>query len=214
MALLALSPCLPAQEAGPHAEEQQTPVVAEAAPALPKERACILATAMISQMLNRFRQTAPTVALLICVAFLLATWLTGAHGHRHVGGHEHEPGVSGWSGAHSEHGHLHERAPAQSDADGLATMVQFDGEHFTPHPDALIHADGHENIEVQALQPPAGRSPLDLPLLVQFFCVAFVLARARAFIVLPITDPPDSKRADGSLRPPLRGPPLALRRLI
>lgn len=157
-------------------------------------------------MLNRLRQKAPAVALLICVT-LLATWLTGAHGHRHVGGHEHEQALHGWGGVHSEHNHSHDLAPEHATTADLATSIHFAGEHFEPHSLTLNHADGHENIEIQALQPPAGKTMPDLLLLVLLFCAVFVLTRTRTLVVPVVTEPPDPRRAYWSLGPPLRGPP-------
>jgi hypothetical protein len=60
---------------------------------------------------------------------------------------------------------------------------------------------------LQALQPPAFKTPLDLPLLVLLCCAVLVLTRTRTPVVAVFIDPPDPKRADWSLRPPLRGPP-------
>lgn len=48
----------------------------------------------------------------------------------------------------------------------------------------------------------------DSAVLVLLFYAVFVLAKTKALIVPAFTDPPDPRRADGSLRPPLRGPPL------
>ena len=72
---------------------------------------------------------------------------------------------------------------------------------------SLIHQDGHENIELQALQAPAVKSLLDLPLPVLLCVAVWVLTRTRTAVVAARTDPPDPKRADWFLRPPLRGPP-------
>lgn len=153
-------------------------------------------------MLNCVRRTAPAVAWLLC-ASLLATWITGAHGHRHVGGQQHQDEQAGGSAARSEHEHSHEAAHGRA-----ATIASFDGEHLAPHPVALIHTDGHENIEVQALQPSAGKSMSDLIVLALFYCAVFVLTRIQALVVFTGTDPPPPRRAGKSLRPPLRGPPL------
>lgn len=159
-------------------------------------------------MLNRLRQTAPAVALLICLA-LLATWMMGAHAHRHVGGHEHEQALHALGGIDADHGHLHshELEWSHATAPDLASSGQADGEHFDPHSVALIHEDGHENIELQALRPASGKTLSDLPLLVLLCCAALVLTRTRTSVVAVITDPPDPRRSIWSLCPPLRGPP-------
>ena len=159
-------------------------------------------------MLNRLRQRAPLVALLICVA-LLATWLTGAHAHRHVGAQEHGRALHAWAGMDSDpaHSHGHELNIDHAVAADFASGEHDDGEHFDPHSVSLIHQDGHENIELQALQVPAVKSLLDL-LSLALLCVAIlVLTRTRTRVVAALTDPPDPKRADWFLRPPLRGPP-------
>lgn len=165
-----------------------------------------IASVTLPGMLNRLRQTAPVVALLICVA-LLATWLTGAHAHRHVGAQEHGHTLHAWAEMDSdrEHGHGHELTIDHAIAADFPSSKHDDGDHFDPHPSSLIHQDGHENIELQALQAPAVKSLLDLPLLL---CVAVVvLTRIQIPVVAVRTDPPDPKRADWFLRPPLRGPP-------
>ena len=157
-------------------------------------------------MLNRLRQTAPVVALLICVA-LLATWLTGAHAHRHVGAQDDGHSLHAWAGMDSdrEHGHSHELNVDHAIAADFPSIEHDDSDHFDHHPLSLIHQDGHENIELQALQAPTRRSLLDVPLLL---CVAvLVLTRTQIPVVAVLTDPPDPKRADWFLRPPLRGPP-------
>lgn len=185
------------------------PVLCRSGRQSPTPPADALATATVLRMLNRIRQTAPTVALLICVA-LLATWLTGAHAHRHVGGHEHEQSLHAWGGVASGHemSHGHELDSAHTVGHDLGTAGHREREHFDPHSIALIHADGHENVEMQALQPPVSKTLSDLPLLVLFCCAVLVLTRTRTPVLAVITDPPDPKRADWSLRPPLRGPPL------
>jgi hypothetical protein len=159
-------------------------------------------------MLQRLRQTAPAVALLICVA-LLATWMTGAHAHRHVGGHQHESVVhaAAASDALHESGHGHEAQHAHEGAANDLDGVHGDGVHSEAHPVTLIHQDGHENVEVHALQLSPAKSHLDWPLLVLLCCAVLVLARTRAPRVAVLTDPPDPKSTDWSLRPPLRGPP-------
>ncbi|MES2884992.1 MAG: hypothetical protein V4709_09325 [Pseudomonadota bacterium] len=162
-------------------------------------------------MLSRLRQTAPAVALFVCFA-LLAIWMTGAHAHRHVGGQQHEhtqPGVAVMDHAHElEHGHSHETELLHTGvAESGTTSFAGDSDHFDPHSVSLVHEDGHENVEVQALQPPAFKSLLDLPLLALLCVAVLVLTRTRTAVVAVLTDPPDPKRADWSLRPPLRGPP-------
>lgn len=166
-----------------------------------------MASATLTHMLNRLRQTAPAVALLICVA-LLATWTTGAHAHRHVGGHQHEHVQQAWAETDSnhEHGHSHEVDSSHAPASGHAG-ADGDRSHFGTHSLALAHDDGHENIEVQALQPPSVKSLLDLPLLALVCFAILLLSRTRRLVVAAIPDPPDPKRVDWSLRPPLRGPP-------
>lgn len=157
-------------------------------------------------MLNRLRQTAPVVASLLFVA-LLATWLTGAHAHRHVGAPQHGHTLHALAGMDSdrEHGHSHELSIDHAIAADFPSNEHDDGDHFAPHPASLIHQDGHENIELQALQALAVKSLLDLPLLL---CVAvLVLTRTQIPVVAVLTDPPCRKRADWFLRPPLRGPP-------
>lgn len=165
-----------------------------------------LASVTLLGMLNRLRQTAPVVALLICVA-LLATCITGAHAHRHVGAQDNGHTLHAWAGMDSdrEHGHGHELNIDHAIAADFPSSDPDDDDYFDPHPLSLIHQDGHENIELQALQAPAGKSLLDLPLLL---CVAvLVLTRTRIPVIAVLTDPPDRKRADWFLRPPLRGPP-------
>ncbi|MES2885464.1 MAG: hypothetical protein V4709_11695 [Pseudomonadota bacterium] len=159
-------------------------------------------------MLKRLRQTAPAVALLICVA-LLATWMTGAHAHRHVGDHAHEAvaaALSAVDGAH-ESGHGHDAQHAHDDASNEFNTEHGESAHSEAHPVTLIHQDGHENVEVQALQPSPAKSHLDWPLLVLLCCAALLLTQTRTPLVAVLTDPPDPKSADWSLRPPLRGPP-------
>ena len=167
-----------------------------------------LASVTLLGMLHRLRQTAPLVALLICLA-LLATWLTGAHAHRHVGAQEHGHTLHTWAGldADREHGHSQELDIDHAVAADSPSSEHDDGDHFAPHPLSLIHQDGHENIELQALQAPAVKSLLDLPLLVLLCVAVWVLTRTRTPVVAARTDPPDPKRADWFLRPPLRGPP-------
>ena len=168
-----------------------------------------IASVTLLGMLNRLRQTAPLVALLICVA-LLATWLTGAQAHRHVGAEDDGHTPHAWAGMDSdrEHGHSHELNADHANAADFPSSEHDDGDHFDPHPLSLIHEDGHENIELQALQAPAGKSLLDLPLLVLLCVAVLVLTRTQISVVAVLTDPPDPKRADWLLRPPLRGPPL------
>ena len=161
-------------------------------------------------MLNRLRRAAPAVALLICVA-LLATWLTGAHAHRHLGaqarGHTLHAGV-GMDSDH-ERGHSLEPNIDHAIAADLPSGEHDDGDHFDPHSVLLIHQDKHENIELRALQAPAVKTLLDLPLpLLVLLCVAvLVLTRPRSAVVAVPSHPPDPQRADWFLRPPLRGPP-------
>lgn len=139
-------------------------------------------------MLHRFRHSAPIVSALLCLA-LLATWLSGAHEHRLPGDHQHQAQASSLSAAHSAHEHAH--AIAQ----------------FAPHPLSLIHSDGHEDVEQQAVQPPGSKLLPEFALLVLPFCVLSILVRARILLVAAIADPPDLGPAVWSLRPPLRGPP-------
>jgi hypothetical protein len=165
-----------------------------------------IASATLLGMLNRLRQTAPVVALLICAA-LLATWLTGAHAHWHVGTQDDEHTLHAWTGLDSdrEHGHSHESNVDRAIEAEFPSIEHADGDHFAPHPLSLIHQDGHENIELQAVQAPGSKLLLDLPLLV---CAAvLVLTRTQIPAIALLTDPPDPKRTDGFLRPPLRGPP-------
>ena len=149
-------------------------------------------------MLNSLRQTAPLLAGVICMA-LLAMWLTGAHGHRHVGGDSHQNALVG-SAAHHDHAdHSHEEAH-----DELPSARN----HFKPHPLSLIHGDGHENIELKGLQPPPHTQLTDAPVLALLLCAVFLLARPRRLRVSVIDDPPINRLLEKSLRPPLRGPPL------
>lgn len=159
-------------------------------------------------MLNQLRQTAQAVAHLICVA-LLATWVTGAHAHRHVGGlgHEHTLHAGDDLPPLHEPDHSHERIDAHAAVPDLGIAEHDQHEHVAAHSVALIHDDGHENIELQALQPPSGKVLPDLPLLALLCCAVLVLARTRTPMVAVITDPPDPERSPWSLRPPLRGPP-------
>lgn len=149
-------------------------------------------------MLNSFRHTAPLLAALICMA-LLAMWLTGAHGHRHVGGDSHQHALAGSAAdyAHADHPHDagHDESPPAHD-------------HFAPHALSLIHDDGHENIELNGLQPPPNTPLIDAPVLVLLLCAVFLLARPRAFRVSVIDDPPITRSLAKSVRPPLRGPPV------
>lgn len=149
-------------------------------------------------MLNSFRQTVALLAGVICMA-LLAMWLTGAHGHRHVGGDSHRHALAGSAAHHDDAGHSHEEAHADSPPAH---------DHFQPHPLSLIHGDGHENIELKGLQPPPGTQFTDTPVLALLLCAVFLLARPRRFRVSVIDDPPINRLLDQSLRPPLRGPPL------
>lgn len=159
-------------------------------------------------MLNRARQTAPTVALLICVA-LLAAWLTGAHAHRHVGGAGHKQSLHAGSAVDSAHtaGHGHDGDFSSASALDHGTAEHSESGHSDAHSFALIHEDGHENIEFQALQLSPGKAALDFPLLLLLCCAVLALARTQTLVVRVIPDPPDPKPADWSLRPPLRGPP-------
>lgn len=149
-------------------------------------------------MLNSFRQNAPLLAGLICMA-LLAMWLTGAHGHRHIGAdaHQHALVDAGADHGHAEHSH-----------EAVHDDSQPDQEHLAPHPLSLIHGDGHENIEVKGLQPPPGTQLPDAPLLGLLLCAVFLLAQPRRLRVCLIDDPPINRSLDQSLRPPLRGPPV------
>ena len=162
-------------------------------------------------MLNHFRQTAPAVALLICVA-LLAKGFTGAHGHRHVAGQEHEHSLNAGAGMDSgrEHAHNHDGldfSHAIVPALVSASSGPSGADPFDPHPVALIHEDGHADVVLQALQPSPRKALPDLSLLALLCGAILVLTRTRALVVAVISDPPDTKRADWSLRPPLRGPP-------
>lgn len=154
-------------------------------------------------MLNSFRQTAPLLAGLICMA-LLAMWLTGAHGHRQVGDHEHTLAGSSSGQAHADHSHdsAHDETPPAHHA------------HSAAHPPSLIHSDGHEDIEVKGLQPPPSTQLGDAPVLALLLCAAFLLTRPPRLRVCLIDDPPITRSLALSLRPPLRGPPVFFRRLI
>ena len=157
-------------------------------------------------MLNRLRQSAPAVASLICIA-LLATWITGAHAHRHVGAQDGGQTLHAWAEMDSEreHGHGHELPIDQTIAADFPTSEHDEGDHFDLHPLSQPHPHGYENVELLAVQAPAVKSLLDLPLLL---CVAvLVLTRTQILVVAVLTEPPDPKRADWFLRPPLRGPP-------
>jgi hypothetical protein len=157
-------------------------------------------------MLNRLRQSAPAVASLICIA-LLATWITGAHAHRHVGTQDGGQTLHAWAemGSDRDHGHGHELDIDQPITADFPRSELDDGDHFAPHPLSQIHLDGYENIELLAVQAPAVKSLLDLSLLL---CVAvLVLTRTQIPVVAVLTEPPDPKRVDWFLRPPLRGPP-------
>lgn len=165
-----------------------------------------IASATLLQMLNRLRQTASAVTLFVSVA-LLATWTTGAHAHRHVGGQQHEHTQPALAEVDSSHAHEHSHELAPTDPRGVVSNAHSDSGHFAPHSAALAHEDGHENVELLVLQPPAVKSLLDLPLLALLCAVVLVLTRTRTTVVAVLTDPPDPKRADWSLRPPLRGPP-------
>lgn len=157
-------------------------------------------------MLNRFRQSAPAVITLLCVA-LLAAWLTGAHAHRHVGGHLHDHSPSAWGVV--EQGHSHEQAPAHDALVSSSETLSADhDDDFAGHAALQHHADGHDDVETQLMQPRNGVALPDLPLLaVLLFCAVFVLPRSKTFTVVAINDPPDPRRTAWSLRPPLRGPP-------
>ncbi len=87
---------------------------------------------------------------------LLATWLTGAHAHRHVVGHEHQQSFHAWSGFDTGHesGHGHELDFAHDTEHDLGSAKHSESEHFNPHSVALSHANGHENVELPTLQPP------------------------------------------------------------
>lgn len=130
---------------------------------------------------------------------LLAMWLSGAHGHRHIGADAHQRALADALPAHDHPDHAHEAA--HEDA-------QYGQYHFAPHPLSLIHGDGHENIEVKGLQPPTGTQLGDAPLLALFFCAVLLLATPRRLRVCLIDDPPINRSLAQSLRPPLRGPPL------
>lgn len=149
-------------------------------------------------MLNSFRQTAPLLAGVICMA-LLAMWLTGAHGHRHVGSDSHQHALAGSAAHHDDAGRSHEVAHDESPSAH---------DHFQPHPLSLIHGDGHENVELKSLQPQPGTQLTDSPVLALLLCAVFLLARPRRLPVSVIDDPPINRLLDQSLRPPLRGPPL------
>lgn len=163
-------------------------------------------------MLESFRQTAPAASLLICVA-LLAAWMTGAHAHRHVGRHPHGPAVQAagaWDSIR-EFGHGHQALHAHADVGDLAHAEHSVAEHNVnvhsdAHPITLIHDDGHENVELQALKPSPGKALPDWPWLL-LYCAVLVLNRSRTQLVAVLTDPPDPRSATWSLRPPLRGPP-------
>lgn len=145
-------------------------------------------------MLNRFRHSAPPLVRLICLA-LLAMWLSGAHGHRHLATHGHEHMV-----AAAGHLDLHAADHAQS---GPGPEI------FAAHSPAMIHADGHENIELKALQAPAGAQPGDPLALALLVCAVALVTRSRPHRAVVVNDPPISRSRCQSLRPPLRGPPAS-----
>lgn len=148
----------------------------------------------LPSMLNSLRQTAPAVALLICVA-LLAMWLTGAHAHRPVGNHGH----SHAQGLHAHAHHAHEDAAADDGSTGLPNVVLYAA--------STLLADAFSDIELTSLQPPHGKTLGDLPLIALLLCAALLLRRPRALIVAPPGNPPPLKRLEWFLSPPLRGPP-------
>lgn len=149
---------------------------------------------IITVMLNTLRKAAPVITGLVCMA-LLVMWITGAHGHRHIGGLTHQHMASSQHESHGEAGHSHE--PALSD-----------GDHQEPDVSSVIHHDGHENIDLQGLRPPSGTQLPDTTLAGLLFCVFFVLAPPRRLRIGAIVDPPIERSVARSLRPPLRGPPL------
>ncbi|MFP5336967.1 MAG: hypothetical protein ACLGIW_00470 [Gammaproteobacteria bacterium] len=157
-------------------------------------------------MLNQLRQTAPAVALLICVA-LVAAWVSGAHAHRHVAWLKGDHSLHASAQAKHEHGHSHAQAVATEAAAELMAGSTDTGSHVTPHAASLIHLDGHEDIESHALQPPSGKVLPDLGLLALVSFAVFVLSRASTLVLVVVPDPPASRQAGWTLRPPLRGPP-------
>ncbi len=161
-------------------------------------------------MLDRLRQIVPAVSWLICFA-LLATWITGAHGHRHAAGSVHKQVLHSWFDApdHAhDHAHAHEGlSDSHTDTTEWLGTGQSGSEHFEAHSIALIHADGHENIEILALQPQTIKTTVDLPSLVLLYSAVLFLTDRTELVVHHVTDPPDERRADWFLRPLLRGPP-------
>lgn len=153
--------------------------------------------------MDRLRQSASAVVCLICMA-LLGMWLTGTHGHRHVGGNHHDDRLHGQSETLLRHDHASESAHWPSGT--VEPDVRQDADHIASHSVHLIHADGHENIELKGVHAPGGSPSVSAPALALLFYVAFVLARTRPHFVPAISDPPRPVR-ERSLRPPLRGPP-------
>ena len=147
-------------------------------------------------MLTSLRQQATMIASLICVA-LLAMWMTGAHGHRHVSSEAHDHAVDADHGGHS-----HEM-PAEQES----SFDDAGASHHAVHSPTMMHGDDHEDIELQGLQPTPIKHLPDAPLLVLLICAVLVLAR-RQMGTLPLpTESPPLTASPGFLRPPLRGPP-------
>lgn len=163
-------------------------------------------------MLSRLRHSAPAIALLVCVA-LLATWLTGAHAHRHVGWSGQESSLQASPDLHADDGHGHEHEhPHLLDALLVLASDMLGAAHdadtpLAPHPVSLIHHDGHENVEVQAVQPSFGKASLDLPLFALLCFAVLMLRPGRERVTVFHPQPPAVWRAAWTLRPPLRGPP-------
>lgn len=150
-------------------------------------------------MLSVLRKTAPAVAALICMA-LLAMWLTGAHGHRHVGEHSQAHALDAANAAHADFAHAHDGAAHDESLPSL--------DRSQPHPLSVAHDDGHADVELQALQPPFIKHLSDAPVLALLLVVLFALASPRRLRLPPIADPPTPRSPVLSLRPPSRGPPL------
>lgn len=117
-----------------------------------------------------------------------------------MAGIAHGDALPAGSGADHDRTHAHGHAPA-----GHGSPAHDDGGHFFPHSTALIHADGHENVEVPALHSIPGQWLPDLPVAATPDSSALVLVGQPAAVVR--LDRSDPKGADRPLRPPLRGPP-------
>lgn len=154
------------------------------------------------------RRAARIVAFLTSLV-LMTAWVTGAHAHRHVGAQEHGHTGHTWGGVDSNHelGHSDELNVDDAIAADIPSSEHDEGDHSAPHLLSLIHLDGHDNIELQALQAPAVKLLLNLPLLLPvLLCFALLVLTRPHFVAVP-TDPSNAKRADWFLSPPLRGPP-------